>query len=220
MPKTTTGLDPKIYDYLLKSSLREPDVLARLRDETAKHPRANMQVSPDQGQFLSLLVRMTGAKRIIEVGTFTGYSSTSMAMGLPEGGGIIACDVSDEFTQVARRYWKDAGVDHLIDLRLGPAAETLAGLRADGEEGKFDLAFIDADKENYQTYFDHCLALLRHGGVIAVDNVLWSGRVLDPTDETEDTEAIRAFNQRLTTDKRVSISMLSIADGLTLAVKE
>lgn len=219
MSKTATGLDPAIYDYILQSSLREPDALARLRQETAKLPRAIMQVSPDQGQFLRLLVQMVGAKRIIEIGTFTGYSSLSMALALPDDGELITCDISDEYTQVARRYWQETGVSDRIDLRLGPAAETLNAVLAEGGGELFDLAFIDADKENYQTYFEGCLNLMRTGGVIAIDNVLWDGRVLDSGNETVDTIAIRAFNADLKHDKRVTISMLAIADGLTLAVK-
>ncbi len=219
MGKSTTGLEEAIYQYILDTTSREPEILARLRKETASHPRAGMQISPDQGQFLSLLVELLGAKRIVEVGTFTGYSSLSMALAQPDDGALVACDVSEEYTAVARRYWAEAGVDGRIDLRLAPAVETLDALIAGGQGGTFDLAFIDADKENYQNYFDRCLALVRPGGLVAIDNVLWHGRVVDATDETVDTLAIRAFNAGLKDDPRVSIAMLSIADGLTLARK-
>lgn len=221
MSKSTTGLEPALYQYLLDVSLREPEVLRRLREETAEHPRAVMQISPDQGQFLRLLVELIQARRVIEVGTFTGYSSLSMAMALPprdDGGELIACDISEEYTAVARRYWHEAMVEDRIALRLAPAVETLDGLIAEGRQGEFDMAFIDADKGNYQAYFDRCLTLLRPGGLICVDNVLWDGRVLDEAAEG-DTAAIRAFNAHLKHDNRVSIAMLSIADGLSLAVK-
>ena len=217
--KSSTGLDPALYAYILETSLREPDILARLRSETATLPRARMQVSPDQGQLLGLLVQLTGAKRVIEVGTFTGYSSLAMALALPDDGQLIACDISDEFTQVARRYWQEAGVDGKVELRLGPAADTLTGLVAAGDAAAFDMAFIDADKTNYQVYFDTCLDLLRPGGLVAIDNVLWDGRVLEDSQGNEDTEAIKAFNARIKNDERVTIAMLSVADGLTLAVK-
>lgn len=219
MTKATTGLDPALYDYILDTTLREPEILAKLRKETDDHPRAMMQVSPDQGQLMGLLVQLIGAKRIIEVGTFTGYSSLAMAMALPDDGELICCDVSEEYTAIARRYWADAGVDGRVSLRLAPAVETLDALIAEGRGSQFDMAFIDADKENYGNYFERCLSLLRPGGLIAVDNVLWSGRVLDSADTSADTQAIRAFNAGLKNDERVSISMLSVADGLTLAVK-
>jgi len=219
MTKATTGLDPALYDYILKTTLREPEVLARLRQETDSHPRAGMQISPDQGQFLTLLVELLGARRIVEIGTFTGYSSLAMAMALPGDGEMICCDVSEEYTAVARRYWAEAGVEARIALRLAPAVETLDALITEGRAGAFDMAFIDADKENYQNYFERCLTLIRPGGLIAVDNVLWNGRVIDPTDDTVDTQAIRAFNAGLKDDDRVTVSLLSVADGLTLARK-
>ncbi|PIW29740.1 MAG: SAM-dependent methyltransferase [Rhodospirillales bacterium CG15_BIG_FIL_POST_REV_8_21_14_020_66_15] len=219
MTKSTTGLDAALYDYILETTLREPKVLARLRRETDSHPRAGMQISPDQGQLLGLLVELTGAQRIVEVGTFTGYSSLAMALALPDDGEIVCCDVSEEYTAVARRYWAEAGVADRITLRLGPAAGTLDSLIGEGRSGAFDMAFIDADKENYQTYFERCLTLVRPGGLIAVDNVLWDGRVLDPADETADTRAIRAFNSGLKDDDRVTLAMLSVADGVTLARK-
>lgn len=219
MTKATTGLDPALYDYILKTTLREPEVLARLRRETDSHPRAMMQISPDQGQLLGLLAELLGARRIIEVGTFTGYSSLAMALALPDDGEMVCCDVSEDYTSVARRYWAEAGVEGRIALRLAPAVETLDTLITEGRAGTFDMAFIDADKENYQNYFDRCLTLIRRGGLIAVDNVLWNGRVIDPTDDSVDTKAIRAFNTGLKDDERVTVSLLSVADGLTLARK-
>lgn len=219
MTKATTGLDPALYDYILKTTLREPEILARLRRETDSHPRAGMQISPDQGQLLALLVELLGARRVIEVGTFTGYSSLAMALALPDGGEMVCCDVSEEYTSVARRYWAEAGVEERITLRLAPAVETLDALITEGRTGAFDMAFIDADKENYQNYFERCLTLIRPGGLIAIDNVLWNGRVIDPTDDSVDTQAIRAFNVGLKDDDRVTVSLLSVADGLTLARK-
>ncbi|HBC09537.1 MAG TPA: SAM-dependent methyltransferase [Rhodospirillaceae bacterium] len=219
MTKATTGLDPALYDYILKTTLREPEILARLRRETDSHPRAGMQISPDQGQLLALLVELLGARRVVEVGTFTGYSSLAMAMALPDDGEMVCCDVSEEYTSVARRYWAEAGVEGRVTLRLAPAVETLDALISEGRTGAFDMAFIDADKENYQNYFERCLTLIRPGGLIAVDNVLWNGRVIDPADDSVDTQAIRAFNAGLKNDDRVTISLLSVADGLTLARK-
>lgn len=219
MSKATTGLDPALYGYILKTTLREPEILARLRRETDSHPRAGMQISPDQGQLLALLVELLGARRIIEVGTFTGYSSLAMAMALPDDSEMVCCDVSEDYTSVARRYWAEAGVAGRITLRLAPALETLDALITEGRTGAFDMAFIDADKENYQNYFERCLALVRPGGLVAIDNVLWNGRVIDPSDDTVDTKAIRAFNAGLKDDDRVTVSLLSVADGLTLARK-
>jgi predicted O-methyltransferase YrrM len=208
-----------LYEYLKSVSLREPPILQRLREETAAHPRAMMQISPDQGQFMGLLVQLLGARRTLEVGVFTGYSSLAVALALPADGSIVACDVSEEYTAIARRYWKEAGVDHMIDLRLRPAIETLSEMVARGEHGRFDFAFIDADKSNYEGYCECALELLRPGGLIAVDNVLWSGRVADANENDADTVALRAFNRKLHGDARVSLSMLPIADGLTLALK-
>ena len=214
----TIGSD--LWDYIRRVTLREPDVLRRLREETVHHPHAQMQISPDQGQFMALLMHLIGARRTLEVGVFTGYSSLSVALALPEDGRIIACDVHEEWTSIARRYWREAGVEKKIDLRLRPAIETLDDLIATGQGGRFDFAFIDADKENYTNYYDRALVLLRRGGLIAVDNVLWSGRVLDPGDNDVDTCAIRAFNEKLLTDERVWLSMLPVRDGLTLACKK
>jgi predicted O-methyltransferase YrrM len=178
-----------------------------------------MQISPDQGQFMALLVQLMGARHTLEVGVFTGYSSLAVALALPADGSIVACDVSEEFTSVARRYWKEAGVDHMIDLRLRPAIETLSEMLAQGQHGRFDFVFIDADKSNYEGYYECALELVRPGGLIAVDNVLWSGRVADPNENDADTVALRAFNHRLHGDARVALCMLPVADGLTLALK-
>jgi predicted O-methyltransferase YrrM len=219
MSNRTIQVTPELYEYLLAASSREPDVLRRLRDETAQLPNANMQIAPDQGQFMRLLVRLAGARRAIEVGVFTGYSSLSVALALPDDGRLVACDVSEEYTSVARRYWAEAGVAGKIDLRIAPAIETLDGLLAAGEAGTFDFAFIDADKPNYPHYYERCLRLLRPGGLIAVDNVLWSGRVADPSDDDESTVVIRDFNETLRDDDRVDLSMLPVGDGLTLALK-
>ena len=209
----------EIHDYLSSVSVREPAVLRRLREETASHPRATMQISPDQGQFMALLMQLMGAQRTLEVGVFTGYSSLAVALALPADGQIVACDVSEEYTAVARRYWKEAGVDHMIDLRIRPALETLHQLLSDGRGHTFDVAFIDADKTNYEGYYECALELLRPGGLIMIDNVLWSGRVADPNDNDADTVAIRAFNKKLHSDSRITLSMLSIGDGVTLALK-
>jgi caffeoyl-CoA O-methyltransferase len=204
-------------DYIRSVSLRELPFLARLREETAPNPMSGMQVSPEQGQFLAFLARLIGARLTLEVGVFTGYSSLSVALALPEDGHIVACDVSEEWTTVARRYWKEAGVDRKIELHLRPALETLRQLLAEGRRNTFDFAFIDADKANYQAYFDSVLELVRPGGLIVVDNVLWHGQVIDPAVQDEDTLAIRRFNQRLHQDDRVHITLVPIGDGLALA---
>ncbi|MGH8280821.1 MAG: class I SAM-dependent methyltransferase [Gammaproteobacteria bacterium] len=219
MSNRTISMTDQLYEYLLKVSLREPPILKRLREETAKHPKHNMQISPEQGQFMRLLVRLMGASRCIEVGVFTGYSSLSVALALPDEGRIIACDVSEEFTAVARRYWKEAGVERKIELRLAPATETLDAMLKRGEQGRYDFAFIDADKSNYLNYYERVIKLLRPGGVVAVDNVLWSGSVIDKKDKSEDTQAIRKFNETLHADRRIELSMVPIGDGLTLARK-
>ncbi len=219
MSSRTIVLSDALYEYMLSVSLREPDVLSRLREETANLPQHNMQISPEQGQFMALLVELTGARRCLEIGTFTGYSALSVALALPEDGLIVACDISDEFTSRAKPYWQEAGVAGKIDLRLGPALETLDALIADGESGAFDFAFIDADKVNYQGYFQRALDLIRPGGLILIDNVLWSGAVADPARDDEDTEAIRDFNRALADDPRISLSLVPIGDGLTLARK-
>lgn len=219
MSNQTIGLDESLYAYMLAVSLREPEILAELRRETLAMPHASMQIAPEQGQFMAMLVKVTGAKRILEVGTFTGYSALVMALALPPGGRIVACDVSEEWTRTARRYWSRAGVAERIDLRLGAAASTLDALIGAGETGTFDFAFIDADKENYRTYYERALELLRPGGLVAIDNTLWGGSVIDPTKTDADTEAIRAFNIALHADPRVDLSLVPIGDGLSLARK-
>ena len=204
---------------LLQVSLREPPLLARLREATKAVPFAAMQISPEQGQFMRLLVELIGARRTLEVGTYTGYSALSVALSLPPDGQVVACDISDEYTAVGRPYWAEAGVAEKIDLRLGPAAETLDALIAEGGAGRFDFAFIDADKTNYLKYYEQALVLVRQGGLIAIDNVLWNGAVVDLADESDDTLAIRALNAKLADDARVSLSLVPIGDGLTLARK-
>lgn len=219
MRRQTLDLNDELYDYLLSVSLREPPVLARLREETAELPRAVMQISPEQGQFMALLAELMGARRVLEVGTFTGYSALVVALALPADGRVVACDVDEDTTAVARRYWAEAGVADRIDLRLGPAVDTLAGLLAEGAAGTFDFAFIDADKENYDAYYESALALLRPGGLVVIDNVLWSGAVADPERQDPDTTALRALNAKLHGDRRISLSLLPVGDGITLARK-
>lgn len=219
MSTKTFTLGDRLYDYCLAVSSREPDILRQLRQETARHPMATMQVSPEQGQFMALLIQLLGARKTLEVGTFTGYSSLWVALALPADGKIVACDVSEEWTTVARRYWQQAGVMDKIDLQLAPALDTLAKLLASGQANTFDFAFIDADKENYLHYYEQSLQLVRPGGLIAIDNVFWSGRVADPQVQDKSTVAIRAFNQKLHVDERVSLSLVPIGDGLTLALK-
>lgn len=213
------SFDERTYEYLVKTSVRETDVAKRLREETQKLPMAQMQIGPDQGQFMQLLVRLINAKKTLEIGVFTGYSALWVAMGLPDNGRIVACDVSEEYTSIARRYWEEAGVDRKIDLRLRPALETLDDLLAKGEAETFDFVFIDADKSNYDNYYERALRLIRTGGLIAFDNTIWSGRVADPKEVDEDTVAIRTLNTKLHRDERVALSMLTVGDGLTLALK-
>jgi len=215
----TIAVDDRLYDYLCEVSLRETELMRRLRAETLAMPQAGMQISPEQGQFMALLVRLIGAERIIEVGTFTGYSALCMAAALPATGRLIACDVNVDWTAIARRYWAEAGIADRVDLRLAPALDTLDELIAGGGAGRFDFGFIDADKENYRGYYERVLALMRPGGLLAVDNVLWGGSVVDPAKRDQDTEAIRAFNKALHGDERIDLSLVPIGDGLTLARK-
>lgn len=219
MTRQTICITDEIYEYLLAVSLREPDLLKRLREETATYANREMQISPEQGQFMQFLVRLMGASKLLEIGVFTGYSSLWMALALPPDGRLVACDVNEQYTAVARRYWKEAGVDRKIDLRLAPARETLERLISEGNEGAFDFAFIDADKEQEYEYYEQCLKLVRTGGLIAIDNVLWDGQVADPDDHDPDTKAIREFNARIKDDERIALSLVPIADGLTLALK-
>lgn len=219
MSARTLGLEANLYDYLLAVSVREPPLLQELRRETAAMPSAGMQISPEQGQFMRLLVELMGARRALEVGVFTGYSSICVGLALPPDGQLVACDVSAEYTDVARRYWQRAGLEQRVTLRLGPAAATLEQLIESGQAGTFDFAFIDADKESYATYYEKALVLLRQGGLLAIDNVLWGGSVADPSNQKPATLAIRALNERLHADERVSVSLVPIGDGLFLARK-
>ncbi len=212
------ALDPALYRYLVEHSSREPPVLARLRAVTAGMRGAQMQIGPDQGQFMQLLVRLTDARRCLEIGTYTGYSSLAVALALPDDGHLVTCDVSEEWTRVARQFWREAGVDNRIELRLQPALVTLDELAADGA-GSFDFAFIDADKTSYIGYYERLLILVRAGGLICADNTLWSGDVARGEVDDEDTRAIRAFNDHLHRDERIDLSLVPIGDGLTLARK-
>jgi predicted O-methyltransferase YrrM len=219
MSNRSIGLNPALYHYLLSVSLREHPALARLRAATATHPKVNMQIAPEQGQFMALLARLIGASRCIEVGVFTGYSSLAVALALPPEGRLIACDISEDYTAVARRYWDEAGVAGKIDLRIAPAVETLDVLLDGGGGATFDFGFIDADKEGYPDYYERLLALLRPGGLMVIDNTLWGGDVANPDNNEPDTLAIRAFNDTLHGDERIDLSLVPIGDGLTLARK-
>ena len=219
MTARTLNLDDDLYQYLLDVSLRETPLLKRLRDETQALPMARWQVAPEQGQFLALLVKLTGARRLLEVGTFTGYSALCMAAALPADGSLICCDIPGDYNATARRYWQEAGLAGRIDLRLAPALETLAELERQGQGEQFDLVFIDADKANYPAYLEHALRLLRVGGLAVFDNTLWSGRVLEASPESADTRAIQALNRALKDDVRLDLSLLPLGDGLTLCRK-
>ncbi len=219
MSNRTLNLTDRLYDYVLAVSLREPPLLARLREETAKLPDAEMQISPEQGQLMAFLAELIEARRCLEVGTYTGYSALSVARVLPPDGEVVTCDIDETATAVARRYWAEAGVADKIRLHLAPASETLERLIAEGRGESFDFAFIDADKENSGAYYEQVLALLRPGGLMLIDNVLWSGAVADPAREDPDTVAIRALNETLRDDARVSLSLLPVSDGLSLVRK-
>jgi predicted O-methyltransferase YrrM len=219
MTSKTIGLPDRVHEYVLRWGFREPEILARLRAETAAHPQAGMQIAPEQGAVLGLLVELLDARRCLEVGTFTGYSSLAVALAMPADGRLVCCDLSDEYTSVARRYWAEAAVADRVELRLGPAVETLDALLAEGAAGTFDLAFIDADKPSYPAYWERCLELLRPGGVVAMDNVLWSGDVADPARQDADTQALRRVNETVASDPRVRHVLLAIADGMTIARK-
>jgi len=219
MSRKTFTLSDRLYDYCLSVSSREPEILRQLREETARHPMAAMQVSPEQGQFMALLIQLMGAKKILEIGVFTGYSSLWLALVLPADGKVVACDISEEWTSIARRYWQQAGVANKVELHLAPALKTLDQLLTAGQAKTFDFIFIDADKENYLHYYEQSLQLVRPGGLIAIDNVLWSGRVADLQVQDKSTTAIRTLNEKLHHDQRVALSLIPIGDGLTLALK-
>jgi predicted O-methyltransferase YrrM len=218
--RRTLTLDETLHDYVIEHGVREHPELAALREATREHPRAGMQISPEQGQLMQLLVQLLGARRAIEIGVFTGYSALAVALALPDDGRLLACDISDEYTRVGRPYWKRAGVDHKIELVLEPAVNTLDARIAAGQGGQYDFAFIDADKANYANYYERCLKLLRAGGLIAFDNVLWSGRVAKPAEPGDaDTLALQQLNNALHGDARIDLALLPIGDGLTLARK-
>lgn len=219
MSSRTIQMNDALGEYLVRTSVREPETMQRLREETARLPGARMQISPEQGAFMGWLVGLMGARRAIEIGTYTGYSAMAVARAMPEGGRLLCCDVERDYTDIAQRYWREAGLDDRIELRIAPAVETLDALIARGGAGVYDLAFIDADKESYDAYYERCLVLLRAGGVVLVDNVLWSGKVADPTAGDESTKAIRALNEKVFADTRVDACMVPIGDGLALARK-
>ncbi|MEM7795620.1 MAG: class I SAM-dependent methyltransferase [Cyanobacteria bacterium P01_C01_bin.118] len=220
MSNQILSLTAELHRYMLSVGVRDQNILQELRQENAQHPRAVMQIAPEQGQFMSLLVQLLGVKKALEIGVFTGYSSLVVAMALPEDGHLIACDISTEYTAMARKYWEKAGVAHKVDLRIAPALDTLDQLIAEGHGGSFDFAFIDADKSNYDNYYERSLTLVRSGGLIAIDNVLWSGRVADSVENQDNrTKHIHALNQKIHGDERVSVSLVPIADGLMLAMK-
>jgi len=219
MANQTIGLSDDLAAYVRQVGVREPEVLVRLREETAKLPRHGMQIAPEEGAFLAMLVELIGARRCIEVGTFTGYSSLAVALALPDDGSLLCCDVSEEWTSVAQRAWAEAGVAGKIELRIAPASETLDQVIASGEQATYDFAFVDADKSGYDGYYEQLLQLVRPGGLIAFDNTLWGGEVLDADSDDADTRALRALNLKLSTDERISLCLLPVADGVTLARK-
>ena len=219
MTRESLSFTPRLYDYLLAVGVRQHPVLKRLAAETAHMPEAEMQIAPEQGAFMALLVQLMGAKRCLEIGVFTGYSALAVALALPEDGQLLACDVSEEWTAMAQRYWAEARVKKKIDLRLAPALETLDDLLEDGAAGSFDFAFLDADKTGYAAYYERVLELLRPGGLIVADNVLYNGHLADPDKTSANIKALREFNTALFRDERITLSMIPVADGLTLAVK-
>ena len=219
MTARTLPLDDRLQRYVAAHGARETAVQRELRRVTQRMPRASMQIGAEQGALLQVLVRLLGARRCLEIGTFTGYSALAVALALPQDGRIVCCDTSEEWTTIARRYWKRAGVAAKIDLRIAPALATLDALLRQGKAGMFDFAFIDADKSNYAGYYERCLKLVRRGGLIAADNTLWGGSVVDPRNKTVDARAIRAFNRQLLRDRRVSIALVPVGDGMTLAIR-
>jgi predicted O-methyltransferase YrrM len=220
MFKNTLGLPDQLHDYILDNSLKELPILAELRQETEHHKQARMQISPDQGQLIALLIRLMSARRVLEIGVFTGYSSLTIALALPTDGVLVACDISEEYTAIAKRYWRQAGVQSKIDLHIAPALETLDSLLQSGQAETFDFAFVDADKANYCNYYDRALELLRPGGLMAIDNVLWSGRIADPQSTDKIVQTMRIFNEKVAQDDRVQVSLLPLGDGITLALKK
>ena len=219
MSRFYTPITDEMARYIREVTLREPEPLRRQRESTDDHPQASMQIAPEQGQFLHLLARLTGARKTLEIGVFMGYSSAWVALALPQGGKLVACEISQSYADQAKQTWRDAGVEDRIDLRVGPALDTLDRMIASGESATFDFAFIDADKSNYANYYERALRLVRQGGLVAIDNVLWHGAVVDPAATDRDTEAIRAFNRQLHEDSRIAVSMVTIGDGITLACK-
>lgn len=219
MSNTTINLAPSVYEYYQRISTREPTILNQLRMETEKQFNNRMQISPEQGQFMQWLIQLSRAKRTLDIGTFTGYSALVAALALPNDGQVISCDVNMEWTNLAKKFWHEAGVADKIDLKLGAAKNTLQSLIEKGQENQFDFAFIDADKENYPTYYEQCLILVKPGGIIAIDNVLWGGAVADDSIHDKETETIRNLNTHIHQDKRVNMTMLVIGDGLTLVNK-
>ncbi|MEQ8369564.1 MAG: class I SAM-dependent methyltransferase [Alphaproteobacteria bacterium] len=220
MSSKTLNMSDALHAFLMDATIQETKEQIALRDATASHPSAGMQISPEQGQLMKALIAMLGARRAIEVGTFTGYSALTVALALPADGKLVACDVSDEYTRVGRPFWDQAKVADKIDLRLGAAIDTLDAMIAAGESGTYDFAFIDADKENYDGYYERCLTLLRPGGVVAIDNAIWGGAIADPSKTDSSTEAIRAVDRKAGSDDRVISAMVPIGDGLMLAVKK
>ncbi|TMB57806.1 MAG: methyltransferase domain-containing protein [Chloroflexi bacterium] len=219
MSTRSIGLSDELHAYLLKVGVREPMILSQLREETAALPESRMQISPEQGAFMALLVGLMSARSYLEVGTFTGYSSLAVAMAMPADGRLTCCDISREWTDVARRYWTEAGVAERVDLRIAPAIDSLDALLAEGAGGSYDFAFLDADKPTYPAYYERILELLRPGGLLAIDNVLWSGRVADPAVDDEDTMTLRSLNEQIVGDDRVQLAMVPIGDGLSLVRK-
>ena len=218
MSRNYLALNDQSYNYLLDTSLRETEVAQRLREATGNLPEGGLQISPNQGQFMALLVQLMSAKKTLEIGVFTGYSALVVALALPDDGKIIACDISAEWTSIGLRYWAEAGVNHKIDLRLAPAVATLEALIADGQAGTFDFAFIDADKTNYDNYYERALQLVRKGGLIVFDNTLWYGKVADENEQDDDTVALRALNKKLQADERIFMSQIPVGDGVTLVI--
>lgn len=219
MSARPTPINETLYEYLLSVSLREPDVMRRLRQQTQHLPEANMQIAPDQAQFMQMLVRLLGANQTIEVGVFTGYSALAVALALPDTGHMVACELEEKWPRIGQPYWEEAGVAHKIDLRIAPARDTLTALLDEGRANAYDFAFIDADKEQYIAYYELCLQLVRPGGLIAIDNTLWDGKVALPDNREPETEAIRSLNKHLLDDDRIELCLLTVADGLTLARK-